>query len=79
MLGQITPEQFDEWLAFGLQIEPFGFENEWLQIGTIASMIFAAGGGKGEGQKPSAYIPTMKENTHDEIEAFRRFIETRYK
>jgi len=60
MLGMITPEQFQEWLAFGLYLEPFGSDIEWMKTGTIASMIYAANGGKGEGTRPSDYIPNRK-------------------
>ena len=34
MLDSITPEQFEEWLAFGLYLEPFGSDVEWLKTGT---------------------------------------------
>ena len=76
MLEQITPEQFDEWVAFGCHVEPFGYEVEWLRTGTMTAMIYAANGGKGKGLNPSSYIPQRKrENT---AEAFRKQMEAKY-
>lgn len=40
MLDSISPEQFDEWMAYYL-LEPWG--DEWLQAGTIAAEVRNAG------------------------------------
>jgi hypothetical protein len=78
MLAQITPEQFDEWVAFGCFLEPFGQEIDWLKTGTIAAMIFAANGGKGSGCNPASYVPKFNESKKDSIDTFRRQMEARY-
>jgi|TARA_R110000824_G_scaffold129388_5_gene290629 hypothetical protein len=77
MLHSITPEQFDEWLAFGLYLEPFGSDIEWLKTGTIASMIYSANGGKGEGTRPSDYIPRYKPKPNS-IASFEKIVAAKY-
>tara|TARA_R110000824_G_scaffold11593_3_gene50813 strand:+ start:5881 stop:6120 length:240 start_codon:yes stop_codon:yes gene_type:complete len=77
MLDAITPEQFEEWLAFGLYLEPFGSDVEWLKTGTIASMIYCANGGKGEGSRPSDYIPKHKQKKNP-IASFQQIVATKY-
>ena len=78
MLSQITPEQFDEWLAFGCYIEPFGSEIGWLQTGTVASMIFAANGGRGEGVDPNSYVPKFGFKKSSNLENFKKQMEAKY-
>lgn len=78
MLDSITPEQFEEWLAFGLYLEPFGSDVEWLKTGTIASMIYSANGGKGEGTKPSDYIPKYKPKRRNSIASFEKIVAAKY-
>ena len=77
MLGMITPEQFQEWLAFGLYLEPFGSDIEWVKTGTIASMIYAANGGKGEGTRPSDYIPNQKRK-RGSVSSFEKMVAAKY-
>tara|TARA_R100000152_G_C6782231_1_gene219177 strand:- start:6895 stop:7161 length:267 start_codon:yes stop_codon:yes gene_type:complete len=76
MLSQITPEQADEWVAYGVYLEPFGFEMDWLQTGTLASMVYAALGGKGTGTSPADYIPTDKPD--NSVDEFRAVIAAKY-
>jgi hypothetical protein len=79
MLSQITPEQFDEWLAFGCFVEPFGSEIDWLKTGTITSMIFAANGGKGNGTNPGSYVPEFgKTKNTSNLEIFKQQMEAKY-
>ena len=77
MLSMITPEQFQEWLAFGLYLEPFGSDVEWLKTGTVASMIYAANGGKGEGTHPSDYIPNRKQK-RGSVSSFQKMVAAKY-
>ena len=77
MLNMITPEQFQEWLAFGLYLEPFGSDIEWVKTGTIASMIYAANGGKGEGTRPSDYIPNQKRK-RGSVSSFQQAVAAKY-
>jgi hypothetical protein len=78
MLEQITPEQFDEWLAFGCYVEPFGHEIDWLRTGTVAAMLYAANGGKGSGTNPATYIPKMTKSKKSTIDTFRKQMQERY-
>ena len=78
MLAMITPEQFQEWLAFGLYLEPFGSDIEWVKTGTIASMIYAAHGGKGEGTRPSDYIPNLKRKRRGSVSSFHEMVAAKY-
>lgn len=73
----ITPEQFQEWLAFGLYLEPFGSDIEWIKTGTIASMIYAANGGKGEGTRPSDYIPNHRRK-RGSVSSFEQMVAAKY-
>ena len=73
----ITPEQFQEWLAFGLYLEPFGSDVEWLKTGTVASMIYAANGGKGEGTHPADYIPNKKRK-RGSVSSFQKMVAAKY-
>ena len=77
MLNMITPEQFQEWLAFGLYLEPFGSDIEWMKTGTIASMIYAANGGKGEGTRPTDYIPNQKRK-RGSVSNFHKMVAAKY-
>jgi hypothetical protein len=77
MLSTITPEQFQEWMAFGLFLEPFGSDIEWVKTGTIASMIYAANGGKGEGTRPSDYIPNRKRK-RGSVSSFQQAVAAKY-
>ena len=77
MLAMITPEQFQEWLAFGLYLEPFGSDVEWVKTGTIASMIYAANGGKGEGSSPADYIPNQKRK-RGSVTSFQQMVAAKY-
>ena len=77
MLHSITPEQFEEWLAFGLYLEPFGSDIEWLKTGTIASMIYSANGGKGEGTRPGDYILKHKPKSNS-IASFEKIVAAKY-
>lgn len=66
MLDQITPEQFNEWLAY-YRVEPFG--DEWLAAATIAAsshnaglMVAAAHGAKIDDEhfkKAEDFLPTF--------------------
>lgn len=55
MLDQMTPEQMDEWIAFGL-LEPFG--DAWRQTGTIAAEVNNVHASKqSELRDPEDYLP----------------------
>jgi hypothetical protein len=77
MLSMVTPEQFEEWLAFGLYLEPFGSDVEWIKTGTVASMIYAANGGKGEGTQPADYIPNKKRK-RGSVSGFQQMVAAKY-
>ena len=55
MLDQMTPEQMDEWIAFGL-LEPFG--DTWRQAGMVAAEINNVNASKqSELRDPEDYLP----------------------
>jgi hypothetical protein len=55
MLDEMTPEQMDEWIAFGV-LEPFG--DSWRQTGTIAAEINNVYASKqSEIRDPEDYLP----------------------
>lgn len=69
MLDSLTPEQFDEWMAYYL-LEPWG--DEWLQAGTVAAEVrnaglrsLAAAGVEVDDRdlrKPSQFVPKIRKN-----------------
>ena len=56
MLADITPEQFNEWIAYH-QLEPWG--DEWVQTATIASAAHNAAGNSH--LSPLDFIPVQTE------------------
>lgn len=60
MLKELSSAQIAEWIAY-YNLEPFGFESDWLQTGVITSMIANVNRKKGaKPAMPEDFIPNKR-------------------